>query len=81
MRLRQQRVQRDHLVPVADEQIRDLGPDEPGRAGDQYPHSVQRREGGRRGRRDRATCKDFTRRTPGKGSVMPQFRSERPDRA
>ena len=35
----QQRVQQDDLVLIGDELIGDMGPDEPGTAGDQYAHA------------------------------------------
>ena len=36
--LREQRVEQDRLVAVGGEPVRDVGPDEPGAAGDQYAH-------------------------------------------
>ena len=39
MGLREQRVEQERLVPLGDEPVRDMGPDEPGTAGDQYAHS------------------------------------------
>ena len=36
--LREQRVEQERLVPVGDEPVRDVRPDEPGPAGDQNAH-------------------------------------------
>ncbi|GGO27166.1 hypothetical protein GCM10011576_51560 [Micromonospora parathelypteridis] len=77
MRLRQQRVQRHHLVPLLDEQVDDLRSDEPGRAGDQYPHSRHGRAVRMPGGPVRVTREEFTTWQPGKRSVMRQTRPGR----
>ena len=38
--LRQQRVEQHRLVAVGRQPVRDVGPDEPGTAGDQYAHAA-----------------------------------------
>ncbi len=38
--LREQRVEQERLVPLVGEPVRDVGPDEPGTAGDQYAHGA-----------------------------------------
>ena len=38
--LREQGVEQHRLVAVGSQQVRDVGPDEPGPAGDQYAHAA-----------------------------------------